>query len=56
LEGFADVGGVADQVHRPLAEGGGGQVNQLAGQHQRGAVAVAGQPQAGQDRQAHRPV
>jgi hypothetical protein len=53
---FADVGGVADQVDRPLAEVDNDQVEQLAGQQQRGAVWLAGGPQPGQDRQAHHPV
>ncbi len=54
-QGFADVGGVADQVDGPVAEVDDGQVEQFAGQLQRGVVGVAGGPQAGQDRQAHRP-
>jgi hypothetical protein len=50
-----DVGGVVDQVHRPVPEVASDLVEQLAGQLQRGAVRVAGDPQPGQDRQAHRP-
>jgi len=55
LERFADVGGVADQVDGAVAEMVHDQVEQLAGQQQRGAVGVAGDPQPGQDGQAHRP-
>jgi hypothetical protein len=55
LEGLADVGGVADQVHRPVPDVGDDQVEQFAGQDQRGVVALAGDPQPGKDRQAHRP-
>ena len=56
LERLADVGGVADQVHRPAVDVGDDQVQQLAGQLQRGVVGVAGEPQPRQDGQAHRPV
>jgi len=56
LERLADVGGVADQVDGPAVEVAAGQVNQLAGQLQRGVVGVAGDPQPRQDGQAHRPV
>jgi hypothetical protein len=55
LERLADVGGVADQVNRAAVEVGDGQVEQVAGQDERGVVGVAGQPQPGQDGQAHRP-
>jgi hypothetical protein len=55
LEGFADVGGVADQVDGAVPDMAGDHVQELAGQHQRGVVGVAGDPQPGQDRQAHRP-
>jgi hypothetical protein len=44
-----------DQVHTAVADMRNDQVNQLAGQDQRGVVALAGDPQAGQDRQADRP-
>src|SRR6266540_616557 len=53
-QGLADVGGVADQVHGLVPEVGDDQVEQLAGQDQRGGVWLAGDPQPGQDRQADR--
>jgi hypothetical protein len=44
-----------DQVHTAVADMRNDQVNQLAGQDQWGVVALSGDPQAGQDRQADRP-
>ncbi len=52
---FADVGGVADQVDRPVPQVATDQVEQPAGQLQWGAVRVTGDPQPGKDRQADRP-
>ena len=53
---LAGVGGVADQVDATVGKVGADEPDQLAGQVELGAAGLAGPPQPGQDRQAHRPV